>query len=56
MTIQAWTDLVFLVIVTANIIIGTYQELKAKKTIDRLSLLSAPSATVIRCGVKKKLV
>jgi|GluameStandDraft_1065615.scaffolds.fasta_scaffold01392_31 cation-transporting ATPase E len=55
MTIQAWTDLVFLVIVTANIIIGTYQELKAKKTIDRLSLLSAPSATVIRCGVKKEI-
>lgn len=55
MTIQAWTDLVFLVIVTANIIIGTYQELKAKKTIDRLSLLSAPSATVIRGGMKKEI-
>ncbi len=55
MTIQAWTDLVFLVIVTANICIGTYQELKAKKTIDKMSLLSAPSATVIRNGVKKEI-
>lgn len=55
MTIQAWTDLVFLVIVTANTVIGIYQELKAKKTIDRLSLLSAPSAVVIRGGVTKEI-
>ncbi len=55
MTIQAWTDLVFLVIVTANVVIGIYQELKAKKTIDNLSLLSAPSAVVIRNGQKKEI-
>lgn len=55
MTVQAWTDLVFIVIVTANTVIGIYQELKAKKTIDRLSLLSAPSAVVIRAGAKKEI-
>ncbi len=55
MSIQAWTDLVFLVIVTANTVIGIYQELKAKKTIDKLSLLSAPSAVVIRNGVKQEI-
>ena len=36
MSVQAWTDLVFLVIVTLNVIIGIYQELRAKKTIDYL--------------------
>ncbi len=55
MTIQAWTDLVFLVIVSANICIGIIQELKAKKTIDRLSLLSAPGAVVIRAGQKQEI-
>lgn len=55
MTVQAWTDLVFLFIVTANTVIGIYQELKAKKTIDKLSLLSAPSAVVIRNGYKKEI-
>ncbi|MDE7264192.1 MAG: HAD-IC family P-type ATPase [Anaeroplasmataceae bacterium] len=55
MTVQAWTDLVFLFIVTANTVIGIYQELKAKKTIDKLSLLSAPSAVVIRNGCKKEI-
>ncbi len=55
MTIQAWTDLFFFVIATANAIIGIYQELKAKKIIDRLSLLSAPTATVIRNGAKKEI-
>lgn len=55
MSVQAWTDLVFLIIVTANVVIGIYQELKAKKTIDNLSLLSAPAAVVIRDGIKKEI-
>ena len=49
-SVQAFTDLVFLVIVTANVIIGIYQEIKAKKAIDRLSLISAPAAVVVRDG------
>ncbi len=47
-SVQAFTDLFFLVIVTANVIIGIIQEIKAKNTIDKLSLMSAPSANVIR--------
>ena len=45
-------DLTFLVIVTANMIIGIIQEIKAKKTIDRLSLIAAPTVEVIRDGKK----
>lgn len=33
-----------------NLFIGIFQEIKAKRTIDKLSLLSAPIATVIRDG------
>ena len=49
-SVGAVKDLFFIVIATANIIIGIVQEIRAKKTIDKLSLLSAPSAVVIRNG------
>ena len=48
--VGAYTDLIFLVIVTANILIGIIQEIKAKNMIDSLSLLSAPVAVVLREG------
>lgn len=50
MSVGAFKDLFFMVIVSANIIVGIVQEIRAKKTIDKLSLLSAPTAVVIRNG------
>lgn len=47
-SVSAFRDIIFMFIVSANIIIGIIQEIRAKKTIDQLSLLSAPSALVIR--------
>ena len=49
-SIGEWTQCFFLVIITANLLIGIYQEIKAKKMIDQLSLLSAPTARVMRDG------
>ena len=40
----------FVVIVVANTAIGIIQEIRSKKTIDSLSLLSAPTTLVIRDG------
>lgn len=40
----------FIFIIIINTLIGIIQEIKAKRTIDKLSLLSAPNATVIRNG------
>lgn len=40
----------FLVIILANISIGIIQEVKSKRAVDKLSLVSAPSATVMRDG------
>jgi len=48
LSVGAYLDMVFLLIVTSNLIIGIFQEIKAKKTIDSLSLISAPVAVVIR--------
>jgi cation-transporting ATPase E len=54
-SVGAIEDLFFLVIVSANIIVGIVQEIRAKKTIDKLSLLSAPSALVIRNGIEVEI-
>lgn len=42
----------FLAVVIGNLFVGIFQELKAKRTIDKLSLLSAPKVTAIRDGEK----
>ena len=44
--------LFFMVIVTANILIGIIQEIRSKKTVEKLKLVTAPTATVIRNGEK----
>ena len=43
-------DLTFLPIIVANILIGIFQELRAKKVLDELEVLNAPKATVVRDG------
>ena len=40
----------FLGVIVSNIVIGSFQGIRAKHTIDKLSLLSAPKANVIRDG------
>ncbi len=44
----------FVVLVTINTVIGIFQEIRTKITIDKLSLQSAPNATIIRNGEKKE--
>ena len=43
----------FMVIITANILLGIIQEIRSKITIDKLSIVSAPTAVVIRGGERK---
>jgi cation-transporting ATPase E len=43
-------DGLFGAVLVANAIIGIYQEVRAKRTLDRLTLLTAPRARVIRDG------
>lgn len=45
----------FFLVVIWNFILGCAQEIRAKKTIDRLSLLSAPKAIVLRDGAEKEI-
>ena len=46
------TQLFFLIIILANILIGIIQEVRSKRTIDKLSLITAPTAQVIRGGTQ----
>ncbi len=47
---NSWANLTFVPIILLNIIISIVQEFKAKKIVEKLSLVSAPKATVIRDG------
>ncbi|MDD4003234.1 MAG: HAD-IC family P-type ATPase [Clostridia bacterium] len=53
--IGAYSDCFFLVIILANLLIGISQEIKAKKTVEKLSLITAPEAIVIRDGSQKAI-
>ena len=54
-SIQSYKHLFFMIIITLNTVIGIFQEIKAKKTIDRLSLISNPKALVLREGEKEEI-
>ena len=45
----------FFLVVIWNFLIGTIQEIRAKKTIEKLSLLSAPKVTVLRDGTIQEI-
>ena len=45
-------NLIFLGVITANLIIGIVQECQAKKKIDKLSVLNKINATIIRNGIQ----
>lgn len=48
--IGAYEELFFMIIIILNLLIGIIQEIKAKLTVEKLSLLTAPVATVKREG------
>ena len=50
-----WQEAMFLGVVFANIIIGIVQELRSKRTLDKLTLLTAPKGTVVRDGRERSI-
>jgi cation-transporting P-type ATPase E len=49
-------DALFGFVLVANTVIGIEQELRAKRTLDRLSVLTAPRARVVRDGEVREMV
>lgn len=50
--VGSYKNVMFMGVVFWNIVIGVIQEIRSKKVIDKLSLLSAPHGRVIRDGVE----
>jgi cation-transporting P-type ATPase E len=55
LTIGPLQDALFGVVLVTNTGIGIYQEWRAKRTLDRLSLLTAPAVTVARNGKRREI-
>lgn len=53
--VGSYKNLLFMGVVICNTLIGTLQEIRAKKTIDKLSLIAAPKARVVRGGEEQSL-
>jgi cation-transporting ATPase E len=51
----SWQDALFLGILVANIAIGSFQEIRSKRALDRLAALVAPNAVVVRDGVDRRV-
>ena len=49
-SINSWTNILFIFIFLANLFIGIIQECRSKYIVDRISLITAPKANVIRDG------
>ena len=51
----SWKDALFVGILVSNIAIGSFQEVRSKRALDRLASLVAPQAVVVRDGVERGL-
>lgn len=54
-SVGSYKNMLFMGVVLSNLCIGIFQEIRAKRTIDKLSLLHAAKATVIRDGQQLEL-
>ena len=53
--VGSYRNLTFLPVVIGNTLIGIFQELRAKRILDKMSLLHAPHAVALRDGAEQKL-
>jgi magnesium-transporting ATPase (P-type) len=51
----SWRDALFLGILVSNIAIGSFQEIRSKRALDRLAALVAPKAVVVRGGTDREV-
>lgn len=53
--VGSFRNLTFLPVVIGNSLIGIFQEIRAKKTLEKMSILNAPHAVAIRSGRQVKI-
>lgn len=55
LSVHSYKNMLFIFIIIANTLIGIFQEIKAKITLDKLKILTVSHVDVIRDGVKKSI-
>lgn len=55
LAVGSYKNLLFMGVIVCNILIGTFQEIRAKKTVDSLSLITAPKARTVRAGTLREV-
>lgn len=53
--VGSFRNLTFLPVIIGNTVIGIFQELRAKKTLDKMSMLNAPHSIVVRGGEQQQI-
>ena len=53
--VGAWSNLLFILIIALNTVIGIVQELRAKRQVEQIAVLTAPRARVLRDGALREL-
>ncbi len=53
---KSYNNLTFLIVITINTVIGIVQEIRAKKTLEKLTLVSAPMSVAVRDGEEVEIV
>ena len=53
--VGSFRNLTFLPVIIGNTVIGIFQELRAKKTLDKMSMLNVPHSIVVRDGEQQKI-
>ena len=51
--VRSWNNLMFMGVVLVNMVIGIVQEIRSKRTLDRLNLLTAPQGVAVRDGQER---
>ena len=53
--VGAWKNILFIFVILINTVIGIVQEIRAKRQIERLTLLAQPTVTVLQNGTEKEI-
>lgn len=54
--VESYRNLTFLPVIIGNTVIGIFQELRAKRTLDRMNMLNAPHAVAVRENVQCRIL
>ena len=51
----SWSNMMFVVVIMANTVVGIFQEIRSKIAVEKLSIVSEPTVDVLRDGQKQNI-